>query len=416
MDLTDYMDALDGDDEEAEKRRLAEEKSYEIMEYVDGIESKFDSVKRGNIVGSKSPSVFVGRSNYPKVSTGILSPIGNEDDAGDFAVDSKWYQNGLDIDNVLQYRTGLLDSRKTASVDVDDVWDGFVGTQREVAMAQDPVDIELGVTGNADIDVALDDITSPRGPTANADAAKLTENPYVPKAIEKTLEDDDWKSTGAMQYLYDKGFDVYEISQILSTGTIGQSENRKLVPTRWSITAVDDTIGKYVREDIKRNPSINSVEVHRNEFMGNNYWVILAPGHWEYELVEMKDAGSVWNPDASSVYLASAYEGYEGRTQYVDETAGAYYASRLGVLEHLQERGRQAKALVLREVTDEYWAPVGVWQVRESVREAFGGQHGKTETMATALSELEAYLSISLNHLRRKSELASAQQTNLGQF
>jgi hypothetical protein len=39
--------------------------------------------------------------------------------------------------------------------------------------------------------------------------------------------------------------------------------------------------------------------------------------------------------------MGSASEGYEGRTGYVDETAGAYYASRLGVLEHLAERRKK---------------------------------------------------------------------------
>jgi hypothetical protein len=150
--------------------------------------------------------------------------------------------------------------------------------------------------------------------------------------------------------------------------------------------------------------------------MGNRYWVLLTPGQWEFELVEMKAPESVWNPAGESHYLASAHEGYEGRTGYVEETAGAYYASRLGVLEHLEDRGRQAKCLVLREVTDDYWAPVGVWQVREGVRNAFEGDHGASETFRTAVSTVTDQLPVSLGALRRKSEMVAGLQAKLSDF
>lgn len=413
MRLSEYLDEVSAEpDEEQRRRQLAEEKSYEILDHIDG-DAQFSSVRRGNIVDSASPSVFVGRSNYPTVSTGILSPVGAESRADEFAVDSEWYHRGLDIESVLQYRTGLLDSRKRANVDVHDVWDGFVGTQREISMAQAAVDIEFGVEEPATTEVSLDDITSPRGPTATANAAALTENPSIPRAIQKTESDDDWKATGAMEYLYDKGYDVYDIQQVLSTGTLGQADTRRLVPTRWSITAVDDTLGQYVRTSVTSNPSVNEVQVHQNEFMSNRYWIVLAPGRWEFELVEMKAAGSVWNPEADAVYVASAHEGYEGRTQYVEETAGAYYAARLGALEYLDDIGRQAKVVVLREVSDDYWAPVGVWQVREAVRNAFDDQYGTAETFHDALSALEDVLPVSNTRLRRKSEMAAGVQANL---
>ncbi|MFB6134129.1 MAG: hypothetical protein ABEJ55_03995, partial [Halanaeroarchaeum sp.] len=259
----------------------------------------------------------------------------------------------------------------------------------------------------------------------------LRENPHVPRAVEKTLEDDDWRAEGAMTYLYRRGFDVYEVNRILSVGALGRGENRRLVPTRWSITAVDDTIGQYLRGSTATNPTIDAVRVYENEYLGNRYWVVLAPGQWEFELVEMKSPGSIWNPDpAGEVYLASAAEGYEGRTGYVEETAGAYYAARLGVLEHLDRIGRQAKALVLREVSDEYWAPVGVWQVRESVRNAFdgapmdqpgdrrdlAGEAGTAETFHDAVRTLAPLLPISLDTLRRKSRLVAGLQTGLSDF
>jgi hypothetical protein len=418
MRLDEYIEGM-GPDEDDRKRRLAEEKSYEILDYVEEVENRFSEVAQGDsLVGSTSPSVFVGRSNYPNVSTGILSPVGEEERASEFATSSEWYERGLDIDNVLQYRTGLLNSNHSADVEnVSDAWDGFVGTQREVAIADRPVDVEIGLSDSLDLDLDVDEITTPTGPSARATSADLTENPHVPRPVKKTLEDDDWQAQGAMTYLYRRGFDVYEINDILSAGALGRGENRRLVPTRWSITAVDDTIGKFLRGQIRTNQSIDETQVWVNEYVGNRYWVILTPGQWEFELVEMKAPGSIWNQDPTGeTWMGSAHEGFEGRTQYVEETAGAYYASRLGVLEHLESVGRQAKCLVLREVSDDYWAPVGVWQIRESVRNAFDGEFGEAETFHGAVREIAPQLPVSLAALRRKSEMLSGLQANLGDF
>jgi hypothetical protein len=419
MRLDDFIEDFQRD-ESADLQRLAEEKSYAITEYLDDVEQQLDERVQGDaIFGSTAPSIFVGRSNYPEVSTGLLSPVGGPDtDPTDYVTSGEWYQQGYSIDDVFQRRTGLLNSTRSASVDVNDVWDGFVGVQREVAIADDPVDVEIGLTDTPDLDVDMDDIGAPRGPRARANDATLAENPSVPRAVEKTLEDDDWQAQGAMTYLYRRGFDVYEINTILSAGALGQGENRRLVPTRWSITAVDDTVGQYLRGTIRNAPSIDQTEVRVNEYMGNTYWVIMAPGNWEFELVELKAPGSIWNPDPDGqMYMAADSEGYEGRTEYVDETSGAYYASRLGVLEHLQERGRQAKCLVVRYASPEYWAPVGVWQIREGIRHAFEqDKTGEAESFHDAVRELAPHLPVTLAELRRKSGMVSGLQAQLGDF
>jgi hypothetical protein len=420
MRLDEYIE-LEAEGERAKRRRLAQEKSYDILDHLETFQDRFEETVQGDsLYGGVSPSIFVGRSNYPRVSTGILSPVGHDEDAAQFETSAGWYDEGISIQDVFQRRTSLLNSnRGTEVTNVADSWDGFLGTQREVAIADRPVTVEIGLdeAPELDFDVSAQDVATPVGPRARAQSADLAENPHVPRPVKKTLEDDDWNAQGAMNYLYRRGFDVYDINTILSAGALGTARNRRLVPTRWSITAVDDTVGQYLRGRIQTNPSIDSVEIHRNEFLGNAFWVILAPGKWEYELVEMKAPGSVWNPDPDAgMWLAADNEGFEGRTGYVDETAGAYHASRLGVLEHLDERGRQAKALVLRHVSDDYWGPVGVWQVRESVRNAFEGEHAEAETFAAALTDLTEYLPVSLGALRRKSAMASGLQTNLSHF
>ena len=417
MQLDEFIEGFERD-EDAERRRLAREKSYEITDHLEDIERQFEQVVQGDsLYGSSAPEIFVGRSNYPDVSTGLLSPMDREADASSFATSGEWYQQGLGIDDVLQRRTGLLNSTRSSQVNVEDVWDGFVGVQREVAIADHPVDVEVGLDDTPDIDLSLDDIATPTGPRARATDATLAENPYVPKPVEKTLEDDDWQAEGAMTYLYRRGFDVYEINTILSAGALGRGRNRRLVPTRWSITAVDDTVGQYLRGQIRNASSVDQVQVWYNEYIGNDYWVVLAPGNWEFELVELKAPGSIWNPDpGGNYYLAADNESFEGRTGYVDETAGAYHASRLAVLEHLADVDRQATCLVIRHASDAYWAPVGVWQVREGVRHAFGNEPATAETFHGAIQQLSGRLPVSLADLRRKSELVAGIQSQLTDF
>jgi hypothetical protein len=420
MRLDEFMDGLD-DGEAALKRRLAEEKSYAITDHLDEVQRRFDEVAQGDsLFGSTSPSIFVGRSQYPDVSAGVLAPVGDEARAERYETGSHWYREGFGIEDVFEARTNLLNSTQRTNVHVADEWTGFTGVQREVAIADRPVDVEVGLDGplDLDLDVGFDDIATPTGPRAQAEHAELTENPHVPRAVEKTLEDDDWKAEGAMSYLYNRSFDVYDIKTILSAGALGQTEERRMVPTRWSITAVDDTIGGFLRGGLANANSVDEVEVWYNEFLGNRFWVLLAPGDWEFELVEMKAPGSVWNPYEDRGYrVASDYEGYEGRTTYVDETSGAYYASRLGVLEHLRERDRQAKVLVLRHVTEDYWGPAGVWQVRETVRNAFtDGAPGVAETFHDAVREVVDRLPLSLADLRRNSEMVAGLQSALTDF
>ena len=419
MRLSEFIELERND--RAERRRLADEKSYEILDRIDGIDERFATVADAGEFGSVAPSIFVGRSGYPEVSTGLLSPVGNEATAAQFATSSRWYDEGVSVTDVFERRSSLLNASQSMPVEtnVHDSWEGFLGVQREVAIADRPVGVEVGLDGRPTLDLGLSqgDVSTPTGPRAAATNATLTENPHVPRPVKKTLEDDDWNATGAMNYLYNRGFDVYEINTILSAGALGRSENRRLVPTRWSITAVDDTVGQYLRGKRATATSVDAVSVFHNEYLGNSFWVILAPGSWEFELVELKAPGSVWNPDpAAGIWLASDYEGAEGRSSYVDQTAGAYYAARLAVLEHLDSIGRQAKVLVLRHVSDEYWGPVGVWQVREAIRHAFDGEHAESETFDEAVEKIVGLLPVSLADLRRQSTLVAGRQSVLDAF
>ena len=421
MRLDEFMDGVEID-EAADRRRLAEEKSYAITEYLESVETGVaETVRGGALVGATAPSIFVGRSNYPTVQTGVLAPVAGDFSPDAYATSGAWYEETLSIEDVVARRTGLLNSTTTAAVDLSDGDTAFLDAHREVAIADRPVDVEIGLESSPRLDLSqpLDEsgMRAPTGPRVSARSAILTENPHVPRAVEKTLADDDWHAEGAITYLYRRGFDVYEITRILSAGAMGRRERRRLVPTRWSITAVDDTVGQYLRGRLRTAASVDAVELWRERYMGNTYWVVLAPGDWEFELVELKAPGSIWNPTTDGPHWVGAdHEGYTGRDSYVEETSGAFYAARLGVLEELERRDRQAKALVIRAVTDDYWAPVGVWQIRESVRNAFDGEPGIAESFHAAIAGLAPHLPVAVDRLRRHSEMVAGVQSSLGRF
>lgn len=370
------------------------------------------SMERKKQFKGSTPSVFIGSHSYPKVNTGVLSPqhLGNSQ-----LLDSPedWYREGYNVEKVASLRTSLVNSKKKIKVEKSD---NFLNNTREVAMARRPVDIEVslekrpgtGITGGR---------AKPVSASGDVEDFLLTENPTVDKQMEHMYYDTDAKAETAVKELSQKGVDNYSIQQSLSTGMLGEEENRKLVPTRWSITASDDMISKQIRSRVKNYQQLGQIQYYRNSYNGNHFHIFLIPGKWEYELMELKRPGSVWNA-AKNTYIAQNHEGYGGRTEYANETSGAFYAARLGVLEHLAESKRQAKALILREVTPEYWAPLGVWIIRETVRNAFReeNEHEQIENFKQVKWKISSEFRFLYKRIRENSKMLGGRQFSLQDF
>ncbi|MFB6191345.1 MAG: hypothetical protein ABEJ64_02865 [Candidatus Nanohaloarchaea archaeon] len=374
--------------------------------------------RRKDFQGASPPSVFIGSSNYPKVNTGILSP---QHPGSTELLDSPddWYREDYGIEKIAQMRTSLVNSKQRLNVQDSD---RFLDNTREVAMARKPVDIEVSLE-KAPANSVSGGRVKPVSASGNVEEFVLGENPSVERRLEDAFYDTDWKAQSAVRKLYSKGVDNYRLQQALSAGMLGEVENRKLVPTRWSITASDDMISQKLREKVKQYQEIGRIEYYRNSYLGNHFHIFLVPGRWEHELIELKRPGSTWNA-AQNTHIGVDHEPYAGRTQYAEETSGAYYASRLGVLEHLQSRRRQAKALVVREVTPEYWAPLGVWIIRETVRNAF--EDAGTGGVDCGGEELESFKEVQwrisrefrflYDRIRRKSNMIDGRQASLADF
>ena len=80
---------------------------------------------------------------------------------------------------------------------------------------------------------------------------------------------------------------------------------------------------------------------------------------------------------------------------YFTKLVSAYFAAKLGVLEYLSEQKIQAGVIILREIRPEYSIPVGVWQVREGIREAMKEVPIISDNFEHALSLASDKMSIS---------------------
>ncbi|MEM2119198.1 MAG: hypothetical protein QW840_03625, partial [Candidatus Bathyarchaeia archaeon] len=75
---------------------------------------------------------------------------------------------------------------------------------------------------------------------------------------------------------------------------------------------------------------------------------------------------------------------------------GCYYSARLAVCEQLVREKRQAAVIVLREAHPGYVMPVGVWQVRENVRNAMRQKPLLFNTLNEALNTVGSRFKIPL--------------------
>lgn len=330
-----------------------------------------------DLFGSSPPTMFVGRHGYPSVSVGPMLPAVHMDEDAARRLDqpARWLDE-MSIPDVVGLRSSLVRTSHKISVHAPaQGGDRILDLSQELAIAARPVDAEVRLDRAPRFSTAnVGDFTAPHGPTGTIERARLTENVRVERPVERLTSDTDLRATEALSEMYKAGVDPYQMERILSAGMVGQGRQRRLVPTRWAITATDDTLGKHLIDGLRDMPSIDKPVVHAGEHFGNRFQIMLLPGPWGFELAESWLKGSFWTGDRQPRAPAVDWEDHRGRTTYAANTTGGYYATRLPVLEHLHALRRQATAIVLREITDAYTTPLGVWVVRETCRRALAGK------------------------------------------
>lgn len=317
--------------------------------------------------GPSPPAVFVGRHGYPDVTVGPLLPATPETAPAMSDSPRDWAKH-LDIATILGMRARLYRSKSPARVDRP-AGTHTLETSQQLALASKAVETEvtLAKPPRLTTEPKIDSYAAPMGPSVDVVDARVLSHPSVPRKVDDVVSDVHVDAATGANEMYDAGITPYHIQRLLSVGLLGEVKRRKLVPTRWSITATDDILGKRLIEEAKGFPLVDAPQVFSADLFGNHFHVILMDRVWSFEMVE------AWQEEGSWMFGRDA-EGYGGRTAYVEQVAGAYYAARLSVLEHLVRMRRQASAFVYREITDEYWAPLGVWVIREAVRTAMEGK------------------------------------------
>jgi hypothetical protein len=353
-----------------------------------------------DIDGASPPGVFVGRIGYPYVYAGPMVPPVHEDTSL-YDLPELWF--GKSIDEIVGFRSMLIRGKHRVHVRRFEQAGKIMDMTRELALAVNPVDVELALAKPPRRNLILDDEVQPFGPSALMRDLKVGSARWDHK-IEKAYYDTDLKAADAVRGLYANGVLVTKIQRSFSVGTFGLEQNRRLVPTRWSITAVDNILSKDLIEKVKTFPEINEYRVYESLYLDNVFEILMLPQTWSYESMEAWYPGTIWNPSGNSVAVYSDWEGFDGRTTYA-AIGGCYYAARLAVNELLTKERRQATVIVLREAHAGYIMPVGVWQVRENVRNAMRNVPKKCNTLDEALNHIASRLQIPMQRWIRNSKL-----------
>jgi len=330
--------------------------------------------------GKSPPSIFVSSVSYPITNVGILAPPDSNKDTSILDFPEMWYKNNLNAFEIVELRSRLIYSRSKANVRSSSK---IIDIMQELAPSKKPVELDIELKKSPRFKFAFDRFFRPIGNPAPISNVAIKENPKIERKVDHIISDTDLKAEEASLLLYRKGIPISRIQKIFSVGLLGYPTGRRLVPTRWSITAVDSILSENNIREIKNFETIDKPMLFRNSYLGNTFFILLIPDNWQYEVLEsfMKNNRIIetWHD----------YEFYLPRKTYAENVAGGYYAARLGVTEYLVKIKRQASVFILRTIRSESSMPLGVWKVRETVRDAFN----KKPVVFESLNEAIAFIS-----------------------
>lgn len=312
-----------------------------------------------------SPNILIGSFGYPFVNVGALST----EDKNDIDNPKRYAKENTDINTIIEQRQSLINSKLV--MPVKKLQHKFIEQTQEIAKTQKVLDTEVHLNKAIQTSPSFHQMSMPHGPSAELKKLDITSTAQIRKPIERLTADTDVLARDAVLELRKKEIDELQLTKLLSTGTLGRE--RKLVPTKWSITAVDDMLGKELHENILDYQELNDYQILTGELLGNKFIILFLPGQWSFELFEMTMPNTIHN-STNEIILSHDFEYQEGRSKYVEQTAGAYYASRLAIEEYLKQKQRQARVIILRTITGKYTAPLGVWVVREGIRKTLASK------------------------------------------
>ena len=370
---------------------------------------KMNSVEVGkDLDGSTPPSVFIGRWSYPKVYSGpmMVPQLGDT-----YIMDSpeQWIANDKTQEDIITYRMNLVRGKQL--IDIKDVENPFVEKLQDISLASKSIDSEA-TFGSKPVGASFNEEITPHGPSAIIEKFDIDAVRWD-KQLEKSFYDTDLKAREAVMNLHNKDVPFTAMQKAFSVGAFGLKKNRKLVPTRWSITACDSTIADSLLKEVRHYPIMDTHRVYEFSSLNNYYAIILTPTEWQYEWFEafIKVLGG-------EEMMFSDYETNTNKTEY-SCVGGCYYSAKMAVLDKLAKLKLQSGVIILREAYSGY-IPLGVFNVRENIKFAMDGDYKEFESLKDSLAYCGTKLQIPISKYVRQSnllkELLHSKQTTLDNF
>ncbi|MBI4018498.1 MAG: hypothetical protein HY368_02720 [Candidatus Aenigmarchaeota archaeon] len=366
------------------------------LRYLERLYSRFPmrtiTVPSERIEGSSPPSVFIGREGYPRVHVGpLIPPV--QGDTAIMDAPEQWIGNKSQSD-IIDFRLTLI--RGKEPVNVKDRTK-MVSLLQEISLSKSSIDIDAEFKKKPRGHFVHEEM-QPFGPSAPLKGMRVDAAKFEPH-MERAFYDTDLLSRDAVITLYEKDVAFSSMQKAFSTGAFGLERNRKLVPTRWSITAVDDMLGLHLLDSVKQNPTIDEYRVYETEHLQNKFVVLLVPTHWQYETMEAFFPQII----GDRLEIFGDWEGNDGKKGYA-QIGGCYYSARFAIAERLSEERKQAGAIVFRECYTGY-VPLGVWNVRENMRDALKQKPAAFDSMPSALAHINSRMRIGVNTWIRRSTM-----------
>ncbi len=322
-----------------------------------------------SFLGGSPPSGVVGEHNYPKVSIYVgVSPESSDDDIRFLEDPQKWWSLRLSLDDVVKLRSSLV-SIVQKNINVKSVDELASKEISLIEVSSRPVDCDVNVEKILDSRILFDLKLLPLSVRVLG-RLKVCSNPKIDKSVEKIIHDYDMKARDAVIKLYEDGVDIYTIQRAFSFGLLGTRRFRKIVPTRWAITAVDRIITGYLRNKVKQLKIYDKYEIYQITFMNNRFTVIVLPGNIRILWLEFWYPRNGFN-NRNPVLSLKIEEDLKGDVETMD---GGFEAARMGILEALYRQGFQCRVIIVREILPEYYIGIGNWHIREDTRNVFNLQ------------------------------------------
>jgi len=275
-----------------------------------------------NFSGATPPSIFVGRTGYPKVKIGPMTPPIHGDTT---LLDSPERWLGKSLEEVANFRLSLVSG--SFDLSINDLSGKNIEILQELAMSRKAVESELLFEKTPISHIEQKKITNSTdyntfGLIAPLKYFKIS-SLSPDKRLENAFYDKDLDANESIVKLYNQGVEISKIIRIFSVGMLGIWKNRKLVPTRWSISAIDGTISINLIKELQKFSKIESYNVYHYHHLGNYYVIILIPhDSWIFEMQEG------WLNINGGMKIAGDYEDMR-KPENKPNILGAFFAGRL---------------------------------------------------------------------------------------